>query len=54
MSEFFTSGVYYNDWHTWQTDDDRQGVSEFASAQRLYSYYVEKILPKRKERAYRG
>ncbi len=54
MSVFFTGGVYYNDWHTWQSDDDRQGISLFASAERLYSYYEQKVLPKKEKQAYRG
>ena len=54
MSAFLTGGVYYNDWHTWQSDDDRQGVSLFASAERLYSYYEQKVLPKKEKQIYRG
>ncbi len=53
MSSFSFGGIYYNDWHTWQSDD-RQEMSMFASADRLYSYYVQKILPKKEKQTYRG
>lgn len=54
MSGFFTGGVYYNDWHTWQSDDNKQGVLLFASADKLYSYYVKNILPKKGNQLFRG
>ena len=54
MSTLFAGGVYYNDWHTWQSDDDRQGLTLFANAERLYSYYVQNVLPKKEKQIYRG
>ena len=53
MSDFLTSGVYYNDWSAWQADD-REEISLFASADRLYSYYVQKVLPKKEKHMFRG
>ncbi len=47
MSMFSTGGIYYNDWHAW-LDDDMQRTSMFASAERVYGYYIKNVWVKNK------